>query len=340
MYMQAMDQRGVVESVRTNLKAYNKAHPIKIFNGLFIDATAVQIDTCRLAALMIEPSMAQFLALKSDPPQDRNALDTPALRAQALTQECLQELQRLHNDVDFVPHHNADVSVYVPDMFITTAHPAEHRDYAWIATTFQTIKTTMGTLLSNFNGSGNGGNDSNDSVRDIEFWNKFCKRQPLWMYIYLLWDHGRDAALAWNSILLPPDQSMDIGGTDNAAAPTTPQNPQQAGNTKSGSKHKKRLRDDDNFDEASKTLVQVSTSLLQALTPPPPSTASTLVQEASPVPEEVRNAERAEALSKHADLLKQQFDKCPPELPGVKQKLRTSLEQVLTRLCDLTSQQD
>jgi hypothetical protein len=269
MYMQAMDQPGVLDSVRGNLKAYNKVHPIKIFNGLFIDATAVQIDTCRVAALMIEPSMAQFLALKSDPPQDRNAVDTPALRAQALTQECLQELQRLHNDVDFVPQHNADVSMYVPDMFITTAHPAEQRDYAWIATTFQSIKTNMGTLLSNFQGSGNLGNDSNDSVRDIEFWNKFCRKQPLWMYIYLLWDHGRDAALAWNSILLPTDQSMDIGLNDNVM-PATPPNPPQSAHSKSGSKHKKRGRDEsENLDEASKTLVQVSQNLLQALTPPP-----------------------------------------------------------------------
>ncbi len=65
-FFEVCQQPGVLQSLRTALAAYNKKYPIKIFSGLFIDATATQIDTCRLAALMIEPQMFSFLA--SAPP--------------------------------------------------------------------------------------------------------------------------------------------------------------------------------------------------------------------------------------------------------------------------------
>ena len=54
----------------------------RIASGLFLDATAVQIDTCRLAALMVEPEMFTFLVEKSDPGQGRVHSDNPNLRAQ------------------------------------------------------------------------------------------------------------------------------------------------------------------------------------------------------------------------------------------------------------------
>jgi hypothetical protein len=191
-------------------------------NGLFIDATAVQVDTCRLAALMVEPEMFQYLAEKSDPGQGREHADNPNLRAKELAADCMRRLTALHNDVDFVPQANADISMYAPDMFICISTPAERRDYGWISSAFQQIKTQMGIFLGNFNSSGQLEEDLNLCARDTKFWTRFCNRQPLWMYVYLLWDHGHEGNYAWNSILLPEAYQMDFGVDDETQEPPPP----------------------------------------------------------------------------------------------------------------------
>ena len=170
--MAATHNPAFLDILREKMQAYHRTKPIKIRNGLFEDATAVHIDTCRLAALMVEPRMFQFLAQKSDPGQNRASSDNPALRAQTLAQECMQELQRLHNDVAFIPTANADITNWCRDMFICIAQPAEPREYAWIADAFRKIKTTMGQYINNFMQSGRLANDQNDFERDSEFFSK------------------------------------------------------------------------------------------------------------------------------------------------------------------------
>lgn len=311
-----------------------------ILDGLFIDATPVMIDTCRLAALMIEPCMYRFLSEKSDPPQDRQAADTPTLRAANLAQECLQELTRLHNDVNFVPQHNASVTMYVPDIFISTAQPAEQRDYAWIATTFRDIKKAMGTLVQNFNSSGNLENDLGDAARDNIFWNQFAKKQPLWMYIYFLWDHGRDTAMAWNAIVLPQDQIMDIGANGAELRPRSPQAPSTT--VSSSSKKRKKAKTTETADENSiDSLVQVSQMLLERIAPPASeSSASTSsTTEGADVQRALALSKHAAALSDHADVLRKQLQGLPTECSGVKDQLTQSLTKVLQDLCMLTAKQ-
>ncbi len=109
MFIEACAMYNSEDGVKKNLIAYNKVNKIRIVNGLFIDATAVQVDTCRLAALMIEPEMFQYLAEKSDPGQGREHADNPNLRAKELAADCMRRLTALHNDVDFVPQANADI---------------------------------------------------------------------------------------------------------------------------------------------------------------------------------------------------------------------------------------
>lgn len=310
------------------MQTYNKSNVIKIFPGLFIDATAVQVDTCRLAALMVEPCMFTFLANKSSPGQGREHSDNPALRSRALVQECMQELQRLHNDIDFVPQANASVAEYCPDLFISTASPADQRDYAWICTTFQSIKTTMGLYISNFHDSGDLANESNDFARDLQFWERFCKRQPMWMYIYLLWDHGRQSQLAWNTILVPGSQTFDIGCTSDVLPTSPPRSSKVSGRKQ----NKKRDRDHDKDDP----LLEVSHKLLQKFAASPPS-ASSGHSGSTASRGETAAAEAARALSDHADVLKKQLkDLDDVELPGVKQLLTNSLTTVLKKLCALT----
>ncbi len=71
----ACSHPNVLQPLRMRLQNYNKTKVIFIKNGLFEDATSVQIDKCRLAALMVEPQMFAFLAAKSNPPQSRDHSD-------------------------------------------------------------------------------------------------------------------------------------------------------------------------------------------------------------------------------------------------------------------------
>ena len=148
MFIAATHDVTFLDILREKMQAYHRTKPITIGKGLFEDATAVHIDTCRLAALMVEPCMFAFLAEKSDPPQGRIASDNEALRAQRLAQQCMQELQRLHNDAGFTPTHKADIAAWCRDIFICIAQPAEERDYAWIASTFRSFVTFLLSLHS------------------------------------------------------------------------------------------------------------------------------------------------------------------------------------------------
>jgi hypothetical protein len=329
-FLEVCKQGGVLQQLKTHMVAYNKRYPIKILNGLFVDATSVQIDTCRLAALMIEPCMGTFLANKCSPGQGRDHTDNPQLRARALTQECMQELQRLHSNVEFVPQANASITLYCPDIFISTAYPAETRDYAWICSTFQTIKTTMGTLITNFTGSGKNSNEFDDSVRDLDFWERFCKRQPMWMYIYLLWDHGRHTSLAWNTILLPETQTFDLGGSDVIVPPTPPTSPPPHHSSSKKKGGKKRVARDEEED----ALLAVSQGILQKLSTPPPSSQNSGSTSSR---KEVETAQAAKAFSEHADVLRKQLREVDAEdSQGVKALLTASLTTVLKKLAALT----
>ncbi len=328
-FLDVCKQAGVLLQLKKHMATYNKKYPIRIFIGLFVDATSVQIDTCRLAALMIEPCMGVFLANKCSPGQGRSDSDNPNLRARALLQECMQELQRLHNSVDFVPQANASITLYCPDLFISTAAPAEQRDYAWICSTFQNIKTTMGTYMANFNGSGKNGNEFNDSVRDMDFWERFCKRQAMWMYIYLLWDHGRQSQLAWNTILLPATQTFDLGcDDDNLIVPGTPPAAEHSSSKNKSGKKRVRQRDDED------ALLLVSQSILQKMSTPAPSSENS---GSTASRKEVETAQAAKALSDHADVLRKQLREVEADdTSGVKAMLTASLTTVLKKLSALT----
>lgn len=335
-FFEVCQQPGVLQSLRTALAAYNKKYPIKIFSGLFIDATATQIDTCRLAALMIEPQMFSFLANRCHPGQGRTFSDNPHLRAQALLQDCMQQLQRLFNDVNCVPQANASIEHYCPDLFISTASFAEIRDYAWIASTFQSIKTTMGTLMSNFSESGDLEQDVNDGARDVKFWTRFCNHQPMWMYIYLLWDHGRESTLAWNSIALPESQSFDVGCGGEPLPPQIDPTPpaKTSGKSASAKKSCKQKRDRGDVDDEDPLLI-VSQNILNRLSEAgnPSTDASRRTASTGPV----STADAARALSEHADVLKKQIKEVDDfALPGVKDLLRSSLGTVMKKLCALT----
>lgn len=220
---------------------------------------------------------------------------------------CMKEMTRLHNDPTFVPAANANIASWAPDFFVNTGQAAETRDYGWIATEFTTMKSEMGLLMSNFNKSGNLANDVDDSTRDALFWKDYCKKQPLWMYVYMLWDHGRDSRYAWNAIILPDNQRMEFGLRQDLQPPsqvtiTPPRaatNNVQPPNSQSTVKGRKRtnaalqIDTDDN-------LLQASVMLLQQFQQNPKQ-----ARDADTSTQESRNTDRTKALSDHEGIINQ-----------------------------------
>ena len=150
----------------------------------------------------------------ANPSQDKIALDFPELRIQAVKQQLLQLLtDSFFNNHSFSPQHQPDISSWYPSSNYDVSHPHERRTWIWIAQKLQFIKTGMTTLMANFSSSGNLSNDADDHTRDLKFFQDFSRQQPLWFWIYMCWDHGRNIP-SWNTSLLPDDQRLDIG-TDN-----------------------------------------------------------------------------------------------------------------------------
>lgn len=248
----------------------------------------------------------------------------------------MKEMMRLHNDALFVPAANANITCWAPDFFVNTGQAAETRDYGWIATEFTHMKTEMGLLMSNFNKSGDLANDLDDSARDTLFWNNFCKKQPLWMYIYMLWDHGRDSRYAWNAIILPDEQRMEFGLREELTPSQVASTPVPAAgqppsslSTKKGRKRSITAVQIDTSTDAN--LLQISTHLLQQFQPTPKQG-----RDADTSTQESRNADKAKALSDHADLINHQLTMLPDGCSGMRVILLTTLEGIIKQLCEIT----
>jgi hypothetical protein len=156
----------------------------------------------------------------ANPAQDRIALDFPELRIAAVKQQLMEIFtSEYFNNCSFSPTHQPDITAWYPDSSFDVSRPHERRTWIWIAQKLQFIKTGMTSLLANFMKSGNLAADADDHVRDLKFFQDFSHQQPLWFWVYMCWDHGRNVP-AWNTSLLPEDMRMDIGaeGDDDASS--------------------------------------------------------------------------------------------------------------------------
>ena len=119
--------------------------------------------------------------------------------------------------------------------------------------------------MANFSKSGDLVNDADHVARDLEFFEHFAKRDALWFWIYLCWNHGLNVPV-WNLTSLPEGESLDLGGEERDET--------GVGETVVGSssgfsskKNKKRGRneDDDAFTTSVTGLVEVSRRALDHL---------------------------------------------------------------------------
>jgi hypothetical protein len=243
---------------------------------------------------MREPVLQCLFHDMANPKQTRAALENGMGVSEVRTQ-CHMKFADAFNDSAVIPHYAVDVSLWVNVMIDVSAPPFQ-KHWTWVSQAMQEIKKKMTIVLRNFNASGSLVNDRDDMRRDLQFWDDFCHGDVTLFYIYMSWDHGRDVP-AWNSTLLPEDCRMDIGcgGQPQQMAP------QQVAPSPGGSgRHSKRGRDNNDADPL-REFVDMQTHVFKSLASNP----SSATTEAS-IPE-VAYATRLEALSKSADILRNQL---------------------------------
>lgn len=203
------------------MASYNtkSCNVIKFKPGVITEANANLLDTLRLASIMVDPRCMALFGRMANPAQDRLAVDFPELRIQAIKQKLLEILAHdFVNNVNFNPNCQPDIQHWCEGADYDVSHPQEARSWIWVSQKLQYIKTGMSTLLANFHKSGDLENGMDDGDRDVLFWKNFCNQQPLWFWIYMCWQRGRNVP-AWNTALVPDDQRLDITGEENEEAP-------------------------------------------------------------------------------------------------------------------------
>jgi len=148
--------------------------------------------------------------------------------------------------------------------------------------------------------------------------------------VCLLWDHGRQSMLAWNSVLLPEHQQFDVGVVESDDdLPTV-----AVAVTASA---KKRVRRGATEDDG---LLAHSLDLLAKIHKSAPTTQSTTILSTGPPPApHVATTEELSNLSTQADLLMLRLESLEKSavLQGLKPLLMKSLESIIKQMCKLTS---
>jgi hypothetical protein len=213
IFLESCAISGVLPALCSALASYNitQNHVIGFKSGVFPEKSNVQQWTARVAAIMVEPALQEFFHAMQNASSDRLSVHDPALRIQSSKQRMLEKITRdFVNNPNFVPQQNPSIQEWCTLDFDASLVGEEPRSWIWVAQKMLEIKTGMSKLMSNFNKSGEGEEESDQLARDLDFFQNYAKRDALWMWIYLCWNHGRDIP-AYNVALLPDDESLDIG---------------------------------------------------------------------------------------------------------------------------------
>jgi hypothetical protein len=263
LFLECCDVSGVLPALASALATYNMDnHVIRFKPGVLPEVSEVQQWTARLAACMVEPCLQEFFQSMCNANPGRLAVHEPDLRITSSKQRIVERITNDYlNNAAFIPHSNASVSAWCDTDFDSSVLGKERRSWVWTAQRIQFIKTGMTRLMANFNKSGDLVNDEDHVARDLEFFEKFAKRDALWFWIYLCWNHGTNIPV-WNLTLLPEGESFDVGGQDHEES--------AVGGSSSSSSSKKgkkrgRYEDDDAFTSSVTGLVEVSRRALDCL---------------------------------------------------------------------------
>jgi hypothetical protein len=214
LFLDSCSIAGVLPALCSALASYNitQNHVIRFKNGVFPEVSSVQLWTARVASIMVEPCLQEEFHAMANASTDRLAVHEASLRINAAKQRALERITREYvNNPDFVPQSNPSIEEWCQTDYDVSRIGSDHRSWIWVATKIQAIKTGMSKLMSRFNKSGEGENDVDDVVRDLDFFENYAKRDSLWMWIYLCWDRGQNIP-SYNVALLPEEEQLDVGG--------------------------------------------------------------------------------------------------------------------------------
>jgi hypothetical protein len=214
LFLDSCSIPGVLPALCSALATYNitQNHVIRFKNGVFPEVSSVQLWTARVASIMVEPCLQEEFHAMANASTDRLAVHEPFLRINAAKQRALERITREYvNNPEFVPQSNPSIQEWCETDYDVSRVGSDHRSWIWVATKIQEIKTGMSKLMSRFNRSGEGENEVDDVVRDLDFFEHYARRDSLWMWIYLCWDRGQNIP-SYNVALLPEEEQLDVGG--------------------------------------------------------------------------------------------------------------------------------
>jgi hypothetical protein len=265
LFLECCQVPGVLVALGIALQNYNvtQNHVIRFKPGVFPEVSEVQHWTARVAACMVEPILQSEFHAMANANQSRLAVHEPDLRINSNKQRIIERITKdFVNNPNFIPQSNPSVAEWCDTDYDSSVIGKEPRSWVWVGMKIQEIKTGMTKLMKNFCKSGEGVNDQDHVNRDLEFFENFAKRDALWFWIYLCWDRGNNIPV-WHFASLPENESMDLGGGDEAYDHATIE-PAVASSSK---KNKKRGRneDEDALTSSVSGLVEVSKRALDAI---------------------------------------------------------------------------
>ena len=229
LFVDCCNVAGVRSALTSSLCSYNitEKHVIRFKAGVFPEVSSVHQWLARLAACMIDPAVHDMMHAMSNAQTVRLAVDQPALRINNVKFRAIEKFTAdFVNNPAFVPVHNPSVREWCDVDYDASVVGTEPRSWVWVGQKMAWIKRNMGQLLKNFNKSGEGENDVEDCDRDLDFYENFAHRDPLLLWIYLCWNHGREVP-SWATALLPDGEDFDIGGDEQPAASVTGRTPKK-----------------------------------------------------------------------------------------------------------------
>jgi len=213
------------DSMCVPMNTYVYGHPVKLYHATDSESTGERLISvnllpkhgdinalARVVVLMSEPEVQNLWQLIVNEDRSRDAVDNHEQSLVVRNQQIETELlQRYFNNSSYKASHSVSLAAYSATVAVDPSHPpSPGKTLAWLREQRRYLRVVMGACQTNFakkTGGGERGVDGCDV--DLQFW-RFCRGDPILMFMWLHWGRGHNVP-AHCTALLDDDCRLDIG---------------------------------------------------------------------------------------------------------------------------------